>query len=141
MQLIGLLLFKHYRKEALEPYLKILCSRFGFCFLYFLLASQISLTRALDLAKSLVIWKKCTMLYKVYLAIWKTGVLINFILTCPLKSQVISWGSSPYAMRISLLRFFKTFQKYLAYAFFGLIISLLRFFLHFAYSIKIAVMK
>ena len=26
MQLIGLLLFKHYRKEALEPYLKILCS-------------------------------------------------------------------------------------------------------------------
>ena len=97
MQLIGLLLFKHYRKEALEPYLKILCSRFGFCVLYFLLASQISLTRALDLAKSLVIWKKRTMLYKVYLAIWKTGVLINFILTCPLKSQVISRGSSPYA--------------------------------------------
>ena len=30
-------------------------------------------------------------------------------------------------MRISLLRFFKTFQKYLANAFFGLIISLLRF--------------
>ena len=26
MQLIGLLLFKYYRKEALEPYLKILCS-------------------------------------------------------------------------------------------------------------------
>ena len=31
-------------------------------------------------------------------------------------------------MRISLLRFFKTFQKYLAYAFLGLFISLLRFF-------------
>ena len=30
-------------------------------------------------------------------------------------------------MRILLLRFFKNFQKYLAYAFFGLIISLLRF--------------
>ena len=26
MQLIGLLLFKHYREEALEPYLKLLCS-------------------------------------------------------------------------------------------------------------------
>lgn len=26
MQLIGLLLFKYYRKEALEPYLKLLCS-------------------------------------------------------------------------------------------------------------------
>jgi hypothetical protein len=31
-------------------------------------------------------------------------------------------------VRISLLRFFKTFQKYLAYAFLGLFISLLRFF-------------
>ena len=30
-------------------------------------------------------------------------------------------------MRISLLRFFKTFQKYLAYAFLGLFISLLQF--------------
>ena len=30
-------------------------------------------------------------------------------------------------LRFSLLWFFKTFQKYLAYAFFGLIISLLRF--------------
>ena len=29
-------------------------------------------------------------------------------------------------LRISLLAFFKTFQKYLAYAFFGLIISLLQ---------------
>ena len=34
----------------------------------------------------------------------------------------------PRLMRISLLRFFKTFQKYLAYAFFWLIISLLPFF-------------
>ena len=32
-------------------------------------------------------------------------------------------------VRISLLRFFKTFQKYLAYAFLGLFISLLRFLL------------
>ena len=31
-------------------------------------------------------------------------------------------------LRISFLRFFKTFQKYLAYAFLGLFISLLRFF-------------
>ena len=30
-------------------------------------------------------------------------------------------------MRISLLRFFKTFQKYLAYVFLGLFISLMRF--------------
>ena len=30
-------------------------------------------------------------------------------------------------MRISLLRFFKTFQKYLAYVFLGLFISLLQF--------------
>ena len=30
-------------------------------------------------------------------------------------------------MRISLVRFFKTYQKYLAYAFLGLFISLLRF--------------
>ena len=30
-------------------------------------------------------------------------------------------------MRISLLQFFKTFQNYLAYAFFGVIISLLCF--------------
>ena len=30
-------------------------------------------------------------------------------------------------VRISLLRFFKTFQKYLAYAFLGLLISLLGF--------------
>ena len=30
-------------------------------------------------------------------------------------------------VRISLLRFFKTFHKYLAYAFLGLFISLLRF--------------
>ena len=32
-------------------------------------------------------------------------------------------------VRISLLRFFKTFQIYLAYAFLGLFISLLRFLL------------
>ena len=37
-------------------------------------------------------------------------------------------------MRISLLRFFKTSQKYLAYAFLGLFISLLRF-LYLAYAI------
>ena len=30
-------------------------------------------------------------------------------------------------MRISLVQFFKTYQKYLAYAFLGLFISLLRF--------------
>ena len=30
-------------------------------------------------------------------------------------------------LRISLLRFFKTFQKYLPYAFLGLFISLVRF--------------
>ena len=33
----------------------------------------------------------------------------------------------PHLMRISLLRFFKTFHKYLAYAFFGLFISLVQF--------------
>ena len=31
-------------------------------------------------------------------------------------------------LRISLMRFFKTFQKYLAYAFLGIFISLLRFY-------------
>ena len=31
-------------------------------------------------------------------------------------------------VQISLLRFFKTFQKYLAYAFLGLFISLIRFY-------------
>ena len=36
-------------------------------------------------------------------------------------------------LRISLLRFFKTFQIYLAYAFFELIISLLRF-VYFRYA-------
>ena len=40
----------------------------------------------------------------------------------------VTTGSSRH-MRISLPRFFKTFQKYLAYTFFGLFISLLRYFL------------
>ena len=35
-------------------------------------------------------------------------------------------------VRISLLRFFKTFQKYLAYAFLWLLISLLRFYMYLA---------
>ena len=43
-------------------------------------------------------------------------------------------------MRISLLQFFKTFQKYLANAFLGQNMSLLRFFIIAKYR-KIAVMK
>ena len=37
----------------------------------------------------------------------------------------------PRLMRVSLLRFFKTFQTYLAYAVFGLFISLLQVFGYF----------
>ena len=122
MQLIGLLLFKHYRKEALEPYLKILCSRFGFCVLYFLLASQISLTRALDLAKSLVSNLKKT--YNVVQSL--LGNLENW---CTdqfyphLSFKKPSYFKGILALcKFHYLRFFKTFQKYLAHAFFGLII-------------------
>ena len=40
--------------------------------------------------------------------------------------QVVSTGD-PRLIRISLVQIFKTFQKYLAYAFLGLFISLIRF--------------
>ena len=47
----------------------------------------------------------------------------------------------PRLMRISLVPFFKTFHKYLAYAFLGLFISLLRFLCYKQNVEKITVMK
>ena len=44
-------------------------------------------------------------------------------------------------VQISLLQFFKTFHKYLAYAFLGLFISLLQFLCYKQNIEKIAVMK
>ena len=97
------------------------------------------LCRSLDLVDhrlSLNIKQDCTHIPSVFCAI-----LVNALTICKSNYR----GSSPYAnslVQISLLQFFKTFHKYLAYAFWGYLFHYHNFYaINKIYLEKIAVMK